>query len=569
MKRFVALIVCVSMVFTLSLAGCGKKAEDVSAGDTDNTVQSGDVKDDPEKSEENSQEWVTLDGKSAGDVGDVMLTLVTHPLTCKSDDGKVLATGTHPEIILSENARKSYPKLVDAVAELNETWSTETRSAVSEFGYYRDEDNFSGDAPYTSETTAEILRFDDHLMSMRMKYYDFSGGVHPMHAVGSVNLDPVTGKEIMLRDVLADTKGTPEIIKEELYSQYPEITDEFESFSYTGDEEKSGFVEVLEGKLDEDSFTWFLLPDGLGITFSPYEIASYAAGYIDIVLPYKDYPDLVQKAYIPEGEQDMGKIVKTEEAQSENLPAEPSDYYEGEGEGEGLYVEISNPSWDEFYLTAYEDPNAKHIKLKKLTDEKSDWLDTEVWANDNGFEVAHLPYSDGTYYYEATDPIEYDYMFSNLVVYDADAQNVLYDFNLYTLMNGPDDDKGKYSATTQYIRWAQIVDDILYVSVGHNGYASVESQSSYIVAIDINTNDVIWRSDPLVSNANNFKIVGDTIICGYGFTAEDDYIYLLDLSTGQTVERIKVRSGPDQFEVVGDTLYVATYNTAYTFKIEQ
>ena len=232
-------------------------------------------------------------------------------------------------------------------------------------------------------------------------------------------------------------------------------------------------------------------------------------------------------------------------------------------------MEISNPSWDEFYLTAYEDPNAKHIKLKKLTDEKSDWLDTEVWANDNGFEVAHLPYSDGTYYYEATDPIEYDYMFSNLVVYDADAQNVLYDFNLYTLMNGPDDDKGKYSATTQYIRWAQIVDDILYVSVGHNGYASVEPQSSYIVAIDINTNDVIWRSDPLVSNANNFKIVGDTIICGYGFTAEDDYIYLLDLSTGQTIERIKVRSGPDQFEVVGDTLYVATYNTAYTFKIEQ
>ena len=63
--------------------------------------------------------------------------------------------------------------------------------------------------------------------------------------------------------------------------------------------------------------------------------------------------------------------------------------------------------------------------------------------------------------------------------------------------------------------------------------------------------------------------MGDTIICGYGFTAEDDYIYLLDLSTGQTIERIKVRSGPDQFEVVGDTLYVATYNTAYTFKIEQ
>ena len=61
----------------------------------------------------------------------------------------------------------------------------------------------------------------------------------------------------------------------------------------------------------------------------------------------------------------------------------------------------------------------------------------------------------------------------------------------------------------------------------------------------------------------------DTIICGYGFTAEDDFIYLLDKYTGEKVDRIKVNTGPDQFEIVGDTLYVATYNTAYTFKISQ
>ena len=90
-----------------------------------------------------------------------------------------------------------------------------------------------------------------------------------------------------------------------------------------------------------------------------------------------------------------------------------------------------------------------------------------------------------------------------------------------------------------------------------------------MAAINPETGKVIWRSDPLVSNALNFKIVDNTIICGYGFTDEPDFIYLLDLSTGGTVERIRVNTGPDQFEVVGDTLYVATYNTAYTFKISQ
>ena len=70
-------------------------------------------------------------------------------------------------------------------------------------------------------------------------------------------------------------------------------------------------------------------------------------------------------------------------------------------------------------------------------------------------------------------------------------------------------------------------------------------------------------------NQRNFKIVRDTIICGYGFTAEDDFIYLLDRYTGETVDKIKVNSGPDQFEIVDDTLYVATYNTAYTFRIQE
>ena len=53
-----------------------------------------------------------------------------------------------------------------------------------------------------------------------------------------------------------------------------------------------------------------------------------------------------------------------------------------------------------------------------------------------------------------------------------------------------------------------------------------------------------------------------------GFTDEPDYIYLLDRFTGQTMDKIKVNTAADQFEVVDDTLFVATYNTAYEFKIE-
>lgn len=67
----------------------------------------------------------------------------------------------------------------------------------------------------------------------------------------------------------------------------------------------------------------------------------------------------------------------------------------------------------------------------------------------------------------------------------------------------------------------------------------------------------------------NFCIIDDTIVCGYGFTEEEDYIYLLDKNTGERVENIPVNSAAEQFEVVGDTLYVATYNTEYEFNINR
>ena len=164
-------------------------------------------------------------------------------------------------------------------------------------------------------------------------------------------------------------------------------------------------------------------------------------------------------------------------------------------------------------------------------------------------------------------PMDYSYMYNRLDIYDHSGDNLLYSLDLYDLCNGPDEETGTYSRTTQYIQWAKIYDGTLYVSLVHNGYSSEEPNSSYMVAIAPDTGYVLWRSEPLVANSNNFLLVKDTIICGYGFTAEPDYIYLLDRFTGQIMEKIPVRSAAYQFNAVDDTLYVATYNTAYEFKI--
>ncbi|MCR5687789.1 MAG: DUF3298 and DUF4163 domain-containing protein [Lachnospiraceae bacterium] len=488
------------------------------------------------------------------------LTVLVHSVVCKGDDGKELATGTYPEILLSEDKKSSYPKLADSLSKKNEEWADSVRTSTGTYGYYCMTDDM-GLGPYSSEIKAEPDRFDDRLFSLQINYYDFAGGAHPNHGTEFLNLDPVTGRKLSLADVITDPEGAPKLIKDKVYAAYPDLVEEIESYAYLGEEGEN--EDIFTRKFEEDTYTWSVNDEGLYICFSPYEIATYAAGYIDITLGYDEYPGLIVKAYAVSDKIDKKALSEVTDADTEEVSPEDS----GDAEDAGP-VTLSNPGWESFYDEVYEYQGAKHISLTKLTEEKSDWLDTDRWAEENGFVPRRLPYADDMYYYEPASPVEYDYMYNELKIYDKDKENLLYDFDMYTLINGPDEKAGKTSRLTQYIKWAQIYKDILYVSVGHNTYSSSEPDTSYMIAINLGLSTVIWRSSPLVSNARNFKIVGDTIICGYGFTAEDDFIYLLDVFTGKTVDKIKVNSGPDQFEVVGDKLYVATYNTAYTFKIE-
>ncbi|WP_033152442.1 hypothetical protein [Pseudobutyrivibrio ruminis] len=232
-------------------------------------------------------------------------------------------------------------------------------------------------------------------------------------------------------------------------------------------------------------------------------------------------------------------------------------------------ITIKNPSWDKFNNTGLNADDYPHLSLTKTKEESQEWLDTDVWCQKNGFEYQKLPYSDGTFTYMGLYPKD-DYSCTALTISSESTGDILYYLDLYELCYGPDE-SGRYSQAVQDIQYAVMDDNanILYVSIMHNGYSSENPLSSHIVAIDLQKNEVIWRSEPLVSGLCNFIVDGDTIICGYGFTSEPDYIYLLDKHTGDKVDEISVKSAPEQFDIKGDTLYVATYNTAYEFTIQR
>lgn len=119
----------------------------------------------------------------------------------------------------------------------------------------------------------------------------------------------------------------------------------------------------------------------------------------------------------------------------------------------------------------------------------------------------------------------------------------------------------------QTTNWAVEDDKTLFVSHAGGGYAKdTKGMNAYITAIDLSNNKIIWRSQPLISYPN-FLIVGDTIISGYGFSMEPDYLYLINKYTGKVIQRIPVKSAPSYLILKGDLLYVRTYDHDYVFKI--
>lgn len=240
-------------------------------------------------------------------------------------------------------------------------------------------------------------------------------------------------------------------------------------------------------------------------------------------------------------------------------------------------------------------PTAKVPKIKQLTASENQITDDAEWflKNELSLDTYQVPNSfrmikgdvpKGTpllyngemlvnaFYDDAYNYFIYGTDFSEgryLLISDKEMQGAVYLFDFQKYVYSPEFVALDKQFISQRINWARIENGILYVSHSHNTYAaSSKGMNAYITAINLEDNSIIWRSQPLVSNAQNFIIYNDVIVCGYGFTNEKDYLYTLDKNTGKVNAKLLLKSGPSYLVLKENTFYVRTYNTDYTFKIE-
>lgn len=190
------------------------------------------------------------------------------------------------------------------------------------------------------------------------------------------------------------------------------------------------------------------------------------------------------------------------------------------------------------------------LKLQIISEEYNN-ID---WANDwYERENLSLPMigNEWNHFYDDT----YEYLWADDELYIFDRQISNSDTHCLYVLQYPTD-KWYINGNNAWLK-----DGIFYGASVTNGYA--EPDSCFMFAYDLEQDKLLWRSADQSYNSMNFVVKGDVILCGYGFTAEDDYLYQINRNTGEILDRLELKKMPDLLAEQDGKLYVHTYSYDY------
>ena len=570
MKKRKVVIFLIGMVMTLSLAGCSKKT---SAG-PEKELQT--TQEQTEKDEETGQDSHSENADEAvSEESEIRFTVVQNHIETEDyyvpeeGDSFPYAFVEYSSFELPDDLKKNYPTLAQSLEDYStDTYeyavSTLARAAESA----REEDMSYFATSYQESWDLEVLRADERAVGWLVVYYYYYGGPHPYTYFGTDMIDTKTGKTLTLSDVVKDVDGLSQIILENLIA-----IDDTYVFS---EEENAQMLPLIEDMIDGGYLPWILNDTGFHVYFDAYALQYYAFGPIFADLSYEEYPDLFNEDYLPVKEDiPVEERISYKEAEPAGWSSQELEPYLGEWETQGAgdqagYFVIECPDWEVPYIAdgIFDTLTASPVKLSEVSKDSSICLFEEDWSAETGIplpgDLYGEGYSDDAYYYYADNSADEGRLaveISEMGTYDFVGT---YDFSNYLYTPTPGN-----AYTTLYIPYAAIYDGVLYTEIAHLTYSEDQPCTGFIVAVEVETGKLLWRSEMLVANGRNFLVGEDTIICGYGFTDEDDYLYILSRHSGAVLEKRKLKTGPDYFIPVDDSLYVLTYDTVYQYLVSE
>jgi len=134
--------------------------------------------------------------------------------------------------------------------------------------------------------SVEVMTFNDSLLSLQVSDESFEGGAHGSYNLSFVNVRPGDGSIVKLSDLLKpDYEKALTKMGEEIFREARELAD-------TASYEMSGYT------FDDNTFAlnenYGFRKQGIVFYYNSYEVAPYALGPTEIVIPYERIKDWIK-----------------------------------------------------------------------------------------------------------------------------------------------------------------------------------------------------------------------------------------------------------------------------------
>ncbi len=273
MKRLKIMGACI--VLMMCSTACEKSVEKISGGTTEIEIMT-------ESTNEDTQEVNATTEESSQEEQEENITfkMVEIPKEKLSEDGVVLVSGSisYPVFTIEDNedlAKKLNDDIENELKEYDvsfEDYGTQAAAAyaqASDYEFYQ----------YGYYMQIGVNRIDDKIVSLTESILDYTGGAHGSEFIYGINYDMATGSRLILDDISVDSAAFKGDILEQIKEQA-----KTEYYTNLLDPDVEGLFEEMllaDGK-------WYFDKDGIHFFANQYELACYAAGIIEFVIPYEN-----------------------------------------------------------------------------------------------------------------------------------------------------------------------------------------------------------------------------------------------------------------------------------------
>ena len=134
---------------------------------------------------------------------------------------------------------------------------------------------------YTDEADYAVTYNTDKYLSIVVDGYSYLGGAHGMPYREVIILNSETGEEVQGEQLFAVSEETFLEKKQKAFEadfkKNPEM--------YWGDA-----LEIVKSTADSYQKGYYLTDEGVVFYYAPYELAPYAAGFVEVTIPYSEIP---------------------------------------------------------------------------------------------------------------------------------------------------------------------------------------------------------------------------------------------------------------------------------------